>query len=284
MIDEHLYPPPLDRLRELGPLFYSWGHDADKHDYVAELGLTAEHVPGLVRIARLWLDTLAGSAPAEPELWAPIHAWRALGQLRVVEAVEPLLAMLDDLAEADDDWFMEELPGVFGQIGPDAIESLERYLVDPSHTVYPRAAAGDSLPRMVDRHPECRDAAIAAVASGLAGYEENDIELNAFFVSDLLRLKAVEEAELIERAFAADRVEDEICGCWGNVRKELGVEGLGLAPDRPTRPRPRPESLRVDPPEHLSKQERIRRRKQQQKLKAQKKQRQKARKKNRKAK
>src|SRR5579864_7878643 len=45
-----------------------------------------------------------------------VHAWRALGQLRAVEAVEPLLELFDRLE--DDDWVHEELPAVFGLIGP----------------------------------------------------------------------------------------------------------------------------------------------------------------------
>ena len=66
--------------------------------------------------------------------------------------------------------------------------------------------------------------------------------MNGFLVSQLTRLKAVEAAETIERAFAANRVEDEIAGYWGTVRRELGVPGMGLAPDEPPRPpRPAPE-------------------------------------------
>jgi hypothetical protein len=43
----------------------------------------------------------------------------------------------------------------------------------------------------------------------------------------------------IERAFAANRVADDISGSWGAVRQELGVAGLGLAADeRPLPPLP----------------------------------------------
>ncbi len=96
------------------------------------------------------------------------------------------------------------------------LDRLEE-LADPSHGVYPRSAAGNALTRMAERRPDCRAVAVAAVGNALAAYEENDITLNAFFVCDLMRLEAVEQAELIERAFAADRVDDEV-----------------LRPDRPT--------------------------------------------------
>ena len=283
MSNEGLYPPPLDRLKELDHPSMAWDWAKGERDYVAELGLTAEHVPGLIRIARQWLDTWGDEERDEAELWASVHAWRALGQLGAVEAVEPLLGMLDGLADTDDDWHMEEFPDVFALIGPDAAEALERYVTDPSHGVYPRAVAGSGLVRMAERQPDCRTTAVTAVGNALADYQQNDIALNAFFVGHLLRLKAVEQAELIERAFAADRVDDDVCGFWGEVREELGVEGLGLAPDEPPRPH-HDASFRVDPPDRIEKQERIRQRKRKQKLKSKQKQRQKARKRNRKAK
>ncbi len=284
MTDDVLFPPPLDRLKELDHPRTGWDWAKGERDYVAELGLTAEHVPGLIRIARHWLDLYDNEKPIpeEPELWAPVHAWRALGQLRAVEAVEPLLGMMDGLADTEDDWHMEEFPEVFALIGPDAAEALERYMTDPSHGVYPREVAGNSLTHIAERQPDCRAMAVTAVGNALAAYEENDITLNAFFVGHLLKLEAVEQAELIERAFAAGRVDDEVCGYWGDVRAELGVESLGLAPDQPPRPRHDEKHFRVDAPEHVDKQERIRQRKRQQKLKAKQKQKQKARKKNRK--
>ncbi len=286
MSDDELYPPPLDRLKELDHPSMAWNWAKGERDYVAELGLTAEHVPGLIRIARQWLDAYDDEDRDEEELWASVHAWRALGQLGAVEAVEPLLGLLDGLTDTDDDWHMAEFPDVFALIGPGAVEALERYMTDPSHGVYPRSTVGNGLVRMAERRPDCREVAVVAIGNALADYQQNDITLNAFFVGHLLRLKAVEQAELIEQAFAANRVDDEVCGYWGDVREELGVEGLGLAPDQPPRPpRPLRESVfRDDAPEPVDKQERIQQRKHQQKLKAKQKQKQKARKKNRKGK
>ena len=35
------------------------------------------------------------------EVWSPVHAWRALGQLQALDALKPLLGLL---ANRDDDW------------------------------------------------------------------------------------------------------------------------------------------------------------------------------------
>ena len=65
-------------------------------------------------------------------------------------------------------------------------------------------------------------------------YHHNDETFNAFLICYLLDLRAVESAEVIERAFAADRVDIMIGGDWNDIRSELGVEGLGLVPERLT--------------------------------------------------
>ena len=104
-------PPRLEPLLRLG--------DDDSlrqkldgwHNYVAEFGLTTADVPALVAVLQRWVDVVEEEEPDEdpepqPEWCAPIHAWRALGQLRAVEAIEPMLAQNDRLDEAIDDWSM----------------------------------------------------------------------------------------------------------------------------------------------------------------------------------
>ena len=81
-------------------------------------GLTAGQIPELIQMAR---DEELHRADSDSlEVWAPIHAWRALGQLRAEAAIVPLLRLLERIDEEDDDWVVEELPVVFGMIGPTA--------------------------------------------------------------------------------------------------------------------------------------------------------------------
>lgn len=82
------YAAPVQRLLSIGEA-RSY-NPSDWPDYRARFGLEREHIGDLIRMA---CD--AGLNQAEStsgEVWAPMHAWRALGQMRAEEAVVPLLA------------------------------------------------------------------------------------------------------------------------------------------------------------------------------------------------
>jgi hypothetical protein len=126
MDKQDFHCPPLDRLFQLGEVEWGVEWQGADPDYVGELGLTSEHVPALIDIARLQMDL--DDFPDDDSGWAPVHAWRALAQLRAAEAVEPLLAMLTVLTETGDDYHQYDFPVVFGMIGPPAIPALAAYL------------------------------------------------------------------------------------------------------------------------------------------------------------
>ena len=88
-------------------------------DYVSDFGLNPGHIQTLIEIAWKWTES---DELAEDEWAAPIHAWRALGQLRAVEAVEPLLNMQNRLDESGDDWYLEE----FHDVSSESAEVIER--------------------------------------------------------------------------------------------------------------------------------------------------------------
>ena len=72
------YPPPLDRLLTYGDPGFQ--NRAEWPNYVEMFQLGPEHVPDLIRMAT---DADLNEADTDsPEVWAPLHAWRALGQLR----------------------------------------------------------------------------------------------------------------------------------------------------------------------------------------------------------
>ena len=75
------YHPPVAQLLSCGrPKSIS---RTDWFDYVETYGLTDEHTPALIQLAtKEELDW-----EEEGECYSPIHAYRALGQLRAVAAI-----------------------------------------------------------------------------------------------------------------------------------------------------------------------------------------------------
>ncbi len=202
------YTPPVNKLLTIGE---PESVNPDKWPDYRELGLGPEHIPELIRMAtdRKLRDLEDEEYEDEdPDFWAPIHAIRALGQLHAETAIEPLVNLLGELN--DDEWMFEELPLVFGMLGPAAIPALAAYLADTSHEMYSRSYASNGITEIADRYPESREECIAIISKQLENFEENDEELNAFLVTNLLQIKAVETLPLIERAFKADKVDDFI--------------------------------------------------------------------------
>lgn len=191
---------------------------ADWPDY-RQFGLTQEHVPHL--LAMVVDESLNESDPASAESWAPVHAWRALGQLRAPEAIAPFIALLDEWPDAD--YFHEEVPEVFGMIGPVALPALTTFLNEETHDMFARGTAAHGIEMIGRMHPTERDTAIAAITAPLAAYERNDPTLNALLISPLLDLEAVETMPLIRAAYAADAVDLSFMGDLEDVEIAFGV-------------------------------------------------------------
>ena len=232
------YPAPLDRLHALS---LDETEQPASVDYLA-LGIGPEDIPELIGIAT---DRRYDTAIL-PTAWAPLHAWRALGALRAVEAVEPLTSLLD--RTDDDDWILDDVPRALGLIGEPAIPIVARYLAQDEHPPWSRIAAGTALTHIAQRYPDVRANSVSAITDQLRLFENQDPELNAFLVSELLDLRAVESASVMGQAFAADRIDISINGDWEDVQVELG-----LLPTRLTPPPRYRSSLfdrpRLEPPE-----------------------------------
>ena len=215
------YSSPVSELLTLGDCrdFREWPNYLD-------LGLRSEHAPELIEMATEKELNWAGSESLE--VWAPVHAWRALGQLRAVSAIEPLLDLFHELE--DSDWVSEELPQVYGMIGREAIPALARYLDDASHGLWPRVTAAFSLERIAARDPSARDECVTILSRQLERFTKNDPTLIGFLISYLVGLRAVEAAPLMERAFAADRVDLSILGDWEDAQVRLGLKATRETP------------------------------------------------------
>ena len=223
------YTSPVDKLLTLGK---PESTAPDNWPNYLELGLGPQHIPELISMATdpvfRSLEAEKESEEDDPDYWAPLHAIRAPGQLHAETAVEPLVNLLAVLE--DDEWMLEELPSVYGMIGPTAIAALSAYLSDASHDVYSRAYASNGLIDIAKRYPESREECIAAISKQLEAFEENDYELNAFIIGDLASFNAVETLPLIERAFKADRVDEFVINL-DYVLEEFGLKEREEIPD-----------------------------------------------------
>ena len=227
------YQEPVARLLDYGECHMADGGPADLEwlDYVSDLRLTPEHVPELIRLA---CDATLHTAEAEnPAVWAPAHAWRALGQLRAVEAVAPLLELLR--VRADDDWVDIELPYVFGLIGPGAVPHVTDFLADQSVTTEPLITAIKCLVEIAERNPPSRNECIDILARRLKCGAENDPTVNGFLISALIDLEAIKTIGLIRQAFDQQVVDLSIAGDVEDVEMEFGLRRQRSTP-RPVYP------------------------------------------------
>jgi hypothetical protein len=227
---------PVQQLMFMGET--SFGNPAAWHDYRADPGIGHEHVRALIALACDMALHQADSSASS--VWAPLHAWRALAQLRAEAAVAPLLALLE-LIEGDDAADLE-LPLVFGMIGQAALPHMAAFMADPESPKWSVATAISGLKEIGARHPGCRGECIDILARTLKPHADTDPITNGFAVSALLDLRGVEAIDTIRAAFHRDAVDISIPGDIEDVEIALGLR------DHRATPAPRYQFLAPDWP------------------------------------
>ncbi len=112
---------------------------------------------------------------------------------------------------------------MLGQLGSPSIESCRAYLADINKNIFSRVAAAHALSEIGQQHPETREACIQALMSTLQDYQKDDETVNAFTLSFLSDLKAVEAAPLAEKIFNADKAELEVAGDYEDYQIRVGL-------------------------------------------------------------
>jgi len=205
-------------------------------------------VPELIRMAQD--EVLYTAPPGSKAGWAPIHAWRALGQMEAQEAILPLLGLLHRIDEQEDEWLLSEIPSVMAQIGPSAIDPVIEYLVDSANPEHARICASSVLAEIAVCHPDHRHECVAGISAQLAHSAEQDESFNGFLICDLLDLDAREAAPIIEKAFAQKKVDEAIAGDWEGIQVLLGIklgkQGSGFQPTKSFQKSKVPVSEEID--------------------------------------
>ena len=218
------YADPLRRLLFIGKTRNY--NPAEWSDYATEFALRREHIPELIRLA---CDAaLNGGDPDSCEVWAPVHAWRALAQLQAEASVAPLLAFLKT-AEGDEA-VGRDFPTVFGMIGPAAIPHIAGFLTDRSNPTFPVSTAIEGLKEIAERHPECRAECVGILARTLECHAETDQVVNGFAISALIDLAAIEVIDTMREAFRRKSVDISIAGDEEDVEIALGLRDCRSTP------------------------------------------------------
>ncbi len=113
---EDPYPPPVSQLLSLGKPPY-----AAQLDYT-QLGISRHEAPTLIRMATD--GQLLDGPPERPLVWSPVHAWRALAELRAEAAIAPLIELFRRVDNDIDEWVSGDLPKSLARFGATALGPL----------------------------------------------------------------------------------------------------------------------------------------------------------------
>jgi hypothetical protein len=203
----------LDQLADFGADLCHARLDPETwHEYL-QAGFDESYVPDLIRI--LGDDTVHKSEFAGTAM-APIHAWRILAELKAVEAIPALISLLPRIDDAFDDWTGEELPEVFSKIGPTSLEEIESYARDTRNGDSSRICSFRVISKIGCDHLEQRVRCVEILTDMLRAHETTDDTINAFLISSLSDLGALESFDLVREAYEKNRVDLTI---QGNVQE-----------------------------------------------------------------
>ena len=201
------------------------GRGGDWPDYL-QYGFVETDVPALLDLVAD--ETFDQASSDSAEVWAPLHAWRTLGQLGSGKAAIPLIAQFDRLCE--DDWALPELSTVMGMLGEPAIAPLAACLNDTQYKEFARAIALDGLEEVAKRQPACREQVIQCYRDYMHSPDVSAHALNGLLIGCLLDLDAKEAIDDIRHFFAKDCADITCAGDLEEVEIELGFRSERSTP------------------------------------------------------
>jgi hypothetical protein len=210
------YGKPLSNLLDLG-------HSAiDQIDYVQKYDIGPQHREPLEQMLKDPVFQQVG--PTDRAVFAPMHAWRALGQIGDQRSLPVLFSVLLDPDAGD--WDYEELPEIIGRFAAAALPStLQEHrvrLADPDGDEALLWALQRILALIAKRDPESRGAVIACLRAVVTDPQMHLITTRASAISGLVELRAVECLPCIEQAYADEMVDTSYIGL-SLVREQMAL-------------------------------------------------------------
>ncbi|WP_020558472.1 UPF0149 family protein [Thiofilum flexile] len=191
---------------------------AQRNTNFSTLRLTSADAPLLLDIISQGEEFYA----QESTWFVPLYAWRALKSLGTPIDISELLAVFEFYQ--DNDWAMDELPGVIAAAGERALAPTFAYIRDEGRDEFLRSWATEILPAIGTENPNLRQTIVDQLTELLAQQGADTAELNAFIVSALVELKALESLVVINKAYAEGKVVEAIVGDFEDVEIELGLK------------------------------------------------------------
>lgn len=162
-----------------------------------ELNFNENDIDGLIEVI-LNADLFWNEDDNDTNIWTvPVHAWRAIGQLKATKAIEPIISCFDEYYNSD--WAMEEFPVVMAMIGKEAIDPLKQNLFSNKTSENAKIESVFCLTEIAKhkhQNNEIFDSVIGILASYLANPDKDRPDLNGSVVSFLYDLHKVRPVSL----------------------------------------------------------------------------------------
>lgn len=178
------------------------------------LGFTEKDIPELIKM--LLDDKLNNSKSDSLEVWAPLHAWRTLGQLKAVTAIEPLLKQI----YIDDDWVCDEIPRVLAMIGEESIPYIDKFL-ETEKEPFPKIHLLKGLELLGKMNPDTKSKCIEILEKYLNEYKTNDHTYNAFLILHLAHLNSHASYSLVKEVYKSKAVDESVIGNLQSIQSDF---------------------------------------------------------------
>ncbi|MCD4843366.1 MAG: DUF1186 domain-containing protein, partial [Methanosarcinales archaeon] len=167
-----------------------------------------EIVPPLCQVLE---DSCQHLTATDNRWWMPIHAVKLLGTLADPQALPQLILTLIPAGKLGIYWIMEDMPTVFGRIGPHAIDPLMEFIITNKKNNdlwWSRSTASDGLVAIALFHPPERGRILSFLNQLFS--EDDDPEFLTFAGTGLMNLNDPSSYPVLEKAFDLGIIDEFI--------------------------------------------------------------------------